>query len=73
MNLGLKNFGLEYPDCIGCRKFSTPEIWKVLFEKFMVEEIMVEKSGVEKSGVEKFGVEISVIALENPSSSGKKT
>ena len=68
MNLGLKNFGLEYPDCIGCRKFSTPEIWKVLFEKFMVEEIMVEKSGVEK-----FGVEMSVIALENPSSSGKKT
>ena len=68
MNLGLKNFGLEYPDCSGCRKFSTPEIWKVLFEKFMVEEIMVEKSGVEK-----FGVEMSVIALENPSSSGKKT
>ena len=68
MNLGLKNFGLEYPDRSGCGKFSTSESWKVLFEKFLVEEIMVEKSGVEKSGVE-----MSVIALENPSSSGKKT
>ena len=73
MNLGLKNFGLEYPDRSGCGKSSTPESWKVLFEKFLVEEIMVEKSGVEKSGVEKLWVEMSVIALENPSSSGKKT
>ena len=69
----MKSSELKYPDRSGCRKFSTPEIWKVLFEKFMVEEIMVEKSGVEKSGIEKFGVEMSVIALENPSSSGKKT
>jgi hypothetical protein len=64
---------LEFLTLCLTKDLQPQKVVESMVEKFLVKEIIVENSGGEKSGGEKCGVEMSVIALENPSSSGKKT